>query len=64
MMEKGERITGKISEHPAYKGAMLTKASLYDMQTQPELGKKSHTHPLKQMSQLAFLFYNLKQKKI
>jgi 4-hydroxyphenylacetate 3-monooxygenase len=37
---KGERITGKISEHPAYKGAMLTKASLYDMQVQPELQEK------------------------
>ena len=28
----GEKIEGKISEHPAFKGILQTKASLYDMQ--------------------------------
>ena len=28
----GEKIKGKISEHPAFKGIVLTKASLYDLQ--------------------------------
>lgn len=28
----GEKLTGKISEHPAFKGILETKASLYDLQ--------------------------------
>jgi 4-hydroxyphenylacetate 3-monooxygenase len=28
----GEKIKGKISEHPAFKGIVMTKASLYDLQ--------------------------------
>lgn len=33
----GERIEGKISEHPAFKGIIQTKASLYDMQHHPDI---------------------------
>jgi 4-hydroxyphenylacetate 3-monooxygenase len=33
----GEKITGKISEHPAFKGILETKASLYDLQLEPSL---------------------------
>ncbi|MBS2970336.1 4-hydroxyphenylacetate 3-monooxygenase, oxygenase component [Metabacillus sp. KIGAM252] len=29
---KGKKIEGPVSEHPAYKGAVQTKASLYDLQ--------------------------------
>jgi 4-hydroxyphenylacetate 3-monooxygenase len=32
----GKKIEGKISEHPAFKGIIQTKAALYDMQTDPE----------------------------
>src|SRR5690606_11631914 len=32
----GKKIEGKISEHPAFKGVLKTKASLYDMQHSPE----------------------------
>ncbi|MFD2044768.1 4-hydroxyphenylacetate 3-monooxygenase, oxygenase component [Ornithinibacillus salinisoli] len=32
----GERISGKISEHPAYKGAIQSQAKLYDLQQDPE----------------------------
>ncbi|WP_299087371.1 4-hydroxyphenylacetate 3-monooxygenase, oxygenase component [uncultured Metabacillus sp.] len=34
---KGEKIKGNLSMHPAYKGAMMTKAALYDLQVHPEL---------------------------
>lgn len=37
---KGEKIRINLSQHPAYKGAMLTKAALYDMQLSPELVSK------------------------
>ncbi|WP_371069317.1 4-hydroxyphenylacetate 3-monooxygenase, oxygenase component [Sediminibacillus sp. JSM 1682029] len=33
----GKKVQGKISEHPAFKGILQTKASLYDMQHDPEL---------------------------
>ncbi|MFL0364377.1 4-hydroxyphenylacetate 3-monooxygenase, oxygenase component [Pseudobacillus sp. 179-B 2D1 NHS] len=33
----GEKIEGKISEHPAFKGLLQTKASLYDLQCDPHL---------------------------
>ena len=33
----GEEIKGKISEHPAFKGVLETKASLYDLQNDPVL---------------------------
>ncbi|WP_243298619.1 4-hydroxyphenylacetate 3-monooxygenase, oxygenase component [Bacillus litorisediminis] len=32
----GERLKGKISEHPAFKGIIRTKASLYDLQHHPK----------------------------
>ncbi|WP_042456543.1 4-hydroxyphenylacetate 3-monooxygenase, oxygenase component [Neobacillus dielmonensis] len=32
----GQRIEGKISEHPAFKGIIQTKASLYDLQKNPQ----------------------------
>lgn len=32
----GEKITGKISEHPAFKGIVQAKASLYDLQNDPD----------------------------
>ncbi|KKI90164.1 4-hydroxyphenylacetate 3-monooxygenase [Bacillus sp. SA1-12] len=37
---KGEKIQGSLSMHPAYKGAMKTKAALYDLQVHPELINK------------------------
>jgi 4-hydroxyphenylacetate 3-monooxygenase len=33
----GERIKGEISEHPAFKGILKAKASLYDLQNDPVL---------------------------
>ncbi|TFE01516.1 4-hydroxyphenylacetate 3-monooxygenase, oxygenase component [Jeotgalibacillus salarius] len=33
----GNRITGKISDHPAFKGVIKSQAKLYDLQHQPEL---------------------------
>jgi 4-hydroxyphenylacetate 3-monooxygenase len=33
----GEKIKGEISEHPAFKGVVMTKASLYDLQNSPNL---------------------------
>jgi len=33
----GEKIKGKISEHPAFKGILKAKASLYDLQNDPVL---------------------------
>jgi 4-hydroxyphenylacetate 3-monooxygenase len=33
----GEKIEGNISDHPAFKGLLKTKASLYDLQHEPEL---------------------------
>lgn len=37
---KGEKITDRLSNHPAYKGAIKTKASLYDLQLHPEIAEK------------------------
>ncbi len=36
----GKKINGKISEHPAFKGLLQTKASLYDLQYDPNLQNK------------------------
>lgn len=33
----GDKIIGKISEHPAFKGVLESKASLYDLQNDPVL---------------------------
>ena len=33
----GERVKGKISEHPAFKGILNSKASLYDLQNSPDI---------------------------
>lgn len=33
----GERIKGKISEHPAFSGVMKSQAALYDMQNEERL---------------------------
>ena len=33
----GEKIKGKISEHPAFKGILKSKASLYDLQNTHDL---------------------------
>lgn len=36
----GEKINEKISEHPAFKGVLKAKASLYDLQNEPALNKE------------------------
>lgn len=33
----GKKVVGKISEHPAFKGILKEKASLYDLQNDPKL---------------------------
>ena len=33
----GEKVEGLLSEHPAFKGLIKTKASLYDLQHDPNL---------------------------
>ncbi len=33
----GEKMKGKISEHPAFKGIVMTKASLYDLQNHQDI---------------------------
>ncbi|WP_243290469.1 4-hydroxyphenylacetate 3-monooxygenase, oxygenase component [Bacillus sp. FJAT-47783] len=44
---EGERIVGRVSEHQAYKGAMKTKASLYDFQVNANhIYKMTFTSPL------------------
>ena len=40
----GKRVTGKISEHPAFKGVMKSQAALFDMQHDPNL-KDILTYP-------------------
>ena len=43
---KGELVTGKRSEHLAFKGLMETQAQLYDMQSDPLLaGKMTYESP-------------------
>ncbi|MBM7646707.1 4-hydroxyphenylacetate 3-monooxygenase [Scopulibacillus daqui] len=34
---EGKKITGKISEHPAFKGVIKSQAKLYDLQHHPDL---------------------------
>ncbi|MGM0846040.1 MAG: 4-hydroxyphenylacetate 3-monooxygenase, oxygenase component [Bacillota bacterium] len=42
----GKRLEGKISEHPAFKGIIKTKASLYDLQRNPaHLKEMTYTSP-------------------
>lgn len=36
----GEKVTGKVSEHPAFKGILKTKASLYDLQFDANLSNE------------------------
>ncbi|GHH96632.1 4-hydroxyphenylacetate 3-monooxygenase, oxygenase component [Neobacillus kokaensis] len=36
----GKKVEGKISEHPAFKGLIQSKASLYDLQHDPDLQDK------------------------
>lgn len=44
---KGELVTGKRSEHLAFKGLMETQAQLYDMQSDPLLaGKMTYESPV------------------
>jgi len=40
----GKQIAGKISEHPAFRGTLQTKAALYDIQLNPEQ-KSKMTYP-------------------
>ncbi|MDY0406790.1 4-hydroxyphenylacetate 3-monooxygenase, oxygenase component [Virgibacillus sp. 179-BFC.A HS] len=40
----GQRVAGKISEHPAFKGVIKTQASLYDLQHDASL-KEKMTYP-------------------
>lgn len=43
----GEKVEGKISEHPAFKGLLQTKASLYDLQHDPKIkDEMTFTSPL------------------
>ncbi|MDF2720633.1 MAG: transporter [Paenibacillus sp.] len=44
---KGERISGNLSEHPAFSGLLSTQASLYDMQGEPQYkDKMTYVSPL------------------
>ncbi|WP_223593936.1 4-hydroxyphenylacetate 3-monooxygenase, oxygenase component [Neobacillus bataviensis] len=53
----GKRIAGNISEHPAFKGILQTKASLYDLQQNADLKKiMTYTSPeTKESIGLSFL---------
>ncbi|MFD1738759.1 4-hydroxyphenylacetate 3-monooxygenase, oxygenase component [Bacillus salitolerans] len=43
----GEKVTGKISEHPAFKGIMKSQAELYDLQVHPNYSSKmTYSSPL------------------
>ncbi|MGM0875512.1 MAG: hypothetical protein ACQEWV_12055 [Bacillota bacterium] len=42
---KGEKITGKLSDHPVYRGSILTKASPYDTQVHHEFIETMIQHP-------------------
>lgn len=52
----GEKIEGHISEHPAFKGLLETKRSLYDLQTKPGL-KDQMTYSLPGKKERAGLSY-------
>ncbi|CDO05150.1 4-hydroxyphenylacetate 3-monooxygenase oxygenase component [Oceanobacillus picturae] len=40
----GKKVKGEISEHPAFKGILETKASLYDMQHDPKIKEEMTFH--------------------
>lgn len=40
----GKKVQGKISQHPAFKGVLRTKASLYNMQHEAEFKDKLTFH--------------------
>ncbi|RAP14631.1 4-hydroxyphenylacetate 3-monooxygenase [Bacillus velezensis] len=52
----GEKIEGQISEHPAFKGLLETKRSLYDLQTTPDM-KDQMTYSLPGKKERAGLSY-------
>ena len=52
----GEKIEGQISEHPAFKGLLETKRSLYDLQTKPDM-KDQMTYSLPGKKERAGLSY-------
>ncbi|KAA9022913.1 4-hydroxyphenylacetate 3-monooxygenase, oxygenase component [Niallia endozanthoxylica] len=52
----GEKIKGKISEHPAFKGILRSKASLYDLQNDPVL-KDQMTYFLPERGEYVGLSY-------
>ncbi|MCP1160939.1 4-hydroxyphenylacetate 3-monooxygenase, oxygenase component [Bacillus infantis] len=58
----GERVAGKISEHPAFKGIVTAKASLYDKQCDPPL-QEELTFRIPGTAELAGLSYLRPQTK-
>lgn len=58
----GEKVKGKISEHPAFEGLIQTKASLYDLQHDPEL-KEEMTFLSKETNEPIGLSYLQPKKK-
>lgn len=53
---KGERITGPLSQHPAFQGLMQTQADLYDMQCD-ERYQKQMTYPSPETGELVGLSF-------
>jgi len=53
---QGERLSGRLSEHPAFHGLMRTQASLYDMQVHEEYRSKL-TYPCPETGEPVGLSY-------
>ena len=59
----GQKIVGPVSEHPAFKGLIQSKAALYDLQLNPELLDKMTFISPSQGIESVYPFYNQKRKR-
>lgn len=56
----GERVKGKITEHPAFKGVLQSKAALYDLQHDPDLTNLLTVQPQDSTDKIGFSFHQPK----
>jgi len=60
----GERVKGKITEHPAFKGVLQSKAALYDLQHDPDLTNLLTIQPPDSTEKSGFPFISQRPLKI
>lgn len=60
----GEKLEGNISNHPAFKGILKTKSSLYDLQTKDELTNEMTYRLLENLIESDSHIFSLKPKVI